>query len=155
MKKSILFSSSLVVAVALFSSRAFAHKDGHDFDAPKPQAPAAPAHGHEHTTTAPESPAEISKEIDKQQDLLTKKVADKKLGDAHDHAFAIRDLAKALAGQVPEAQKPDAQAAAQKIAEVASAIDKSAAAGAQKTTDANVKIMATAIKTLQALAQTR
>jgi hypothetical protein len=151
MKKSILSTSALVAFLALSTSRVLAHPDGHESAPQKPTAPDASAHGHEHTSKAPESVADILKEIDKQQDLLTKTVADKKLGDAHDHAFVIRDLAKALVGKVPEAKKADAEVAAKKIAEVATDIDKSSAAGAQKTTESNVKSMGQAIKTLQTI----
>jgi Flp pilus assembly protein TadD len=48
-------------------------------------------------------------------------------------------------------RKADAQAAAEKIAAIAADIEKSAAAGAQKTTESNVKALAGAIKALQAL----
>jgi hypothetical protein len=147
MKKSILTSLTVSAFLALVASRAFAHPNGHETD-PMP-APPPPAHGHEHTTKVPASAAAIMEEIQKQQALLIKTVDDKKLEDAHDYAFAIRDMVQALVTKVPEAKKKDVEVAAGKIAQVAADIEKSAAAGAQKTTEANVKSMGGALKTLK------
>lgn len=149
MKKSILYTTLLTSAFALTASRALMHPDGHEPEVKKAAAPvAAPtaAHGHEHKTKTPATSAEMWKEIEQRQGRLEKTVADKKLADAHDHAFVIRDLVKILAGKASDAMKPEAKKAAQKIAAIAADIDKSGAAGAQKTTEANVKAMAAAIK---------
>lgn len=115
------------------------------------QAPAS-EHGHEHSTKVPEGIAGIFKDIDKNLDRLTKSVAAKNLDDAHDYGFALRDLAAALVAKVPEAKKKDVEAAAKKISELATAIDKSSAAGAQKTTESGVKAMANAVKALKTAA---
>jgi hypothetical protein len=146
MKKSILPCLTLSAILAMAASPAFAHPDGHETQPPPPP---PSDHGHEHTTKVPDSVAAIMEKIQQQQTNLVKTVDDKKLGDAHDYAFAIRDLVQALVAKVPEAKKKDVGVAAEKIAQVAADIDKSAAAGAQKTTEANVKAMNGALKTLK------
>ncbi|MPN63171.1 hypothetical protein SDC9_210926 [bioreactor metagenome] len=76
-------------------------------------------------------------------------VAQKDLGEAHDHAFAIRDLVKALPAKVPAEDKEKAETGAKEITKLAADIDKSAAAKAQKATEANVKKMDEAIAKLK------
>lgn len=76
-------------------------------------------------------------------------VEKKDLGEAHDHAFAIRDLVKALPAKVPAENKAKAEESAKEISQIAADIDKSGAAGAQKATEANVKKMGGAILALQ------
>lgn len=115
------------------------------------QAPAS-EHGHEHSTKVPDGVADIFKAVDKNLDRLTKSVAAKNLDDAHDYGFALRDLAAALVAKVPEAKKKDVEAAAKKISELATSIDKSSAAGAQKTTESSVKAMSNAVKALKTAA---
>jgi hypothetical protein len=106
--------------------------------------------GHSHFTKIPATVEEIWKEIRKQQTKLATVVADKDLGEAHDHAFAIRDLVKALPGKIPVENKSKAEAGAKEITRIAADIDKSGAAKAQKATEANVKKMDAAIDKLQA-----
>lgn len=149
MKKQILSTLTFIAVLALSATRLLAHREDHEAEPPPP--PAAPEHGHEHTTKVPETIAAVTQAIEQQQALLAKTVADKKLGDAHDHAFAIRDLAKSLVAKVPEAKKADAEQAVSRIAELAGDIDRAAAAGAQKTTEASVKSMSRVIKTLQTI----
>jgi hypothetical protein len=100
--------------------------------------------GHSHFTKIPATVEEIWKEIKKQQVKLTSVVAKKDLGEAHDHAFAIRDLVKALPAKVAAEFKTKAEAGAKEITKIAADIDKSSAAKAQKATEANVKKMDTA-----------
>lgn len=138
-------NNSLLVAtslVALSLTRLAAHPE-HEISPPPVE-----EHSHEHSTKAPDTIVDITKEISRQQQLLEKSVEDRKLRDAHDYAFAIRDLAKALAAKLPETNKTNVEQAVARITETATAIDQSAAAGAQKTTEANVKIMVGAIKAL-------
>ena len=75
------------------------------------------------------------------------------MGYPHDHAFAIRDLVKALPAKLPAESKAAAEAGAQEIRKLAADIDKSGAAGAQKATEANVKKLGDAIVALQAKLQ--
>ena len=115
----------------------------------KKPAPETAGGGHSHFTKIPATVEEIWKEIHKQQTQLAGTVARKDLGEAHDHAFAIRDLVKALPAKVPAATKTKAEAGAKEITKLAAAIDKSGAAGAQKATETNVKKMGAAIIALQ------
>ena len=106
--------------------------------------------GHSHFIKVPTTAEEIWKEIGNQQAKLAAVVAKSDLGEAHDHGYAIRDLVRALPGKVAAESKVKAEEAAVVIAKIAAAIDKSSAGGAQKTTEANVKKMATAVDELQA-----
>lgn len=105
--------------------------------------------GHSHFTKIPASVEDIWKKIHEQQGKLTGVVAQKDLGEAHDHAFAIRDLVKALPAKVPAEDKPKAEAGAKEITKIAADIDKAGAAKAQKATEANVKKMDEAIAKLK------
>jgi hypothetical protein len=135
----------------------FAH-EGHDEEKPQPPAPKveekpkqpADGHGHSHATKIPATLEDIWKTIHKQQAQLVSIVAEKKLSAAHDPAFVIRDLVKALPGKVAADKKSAAEEGAKEIAKLATDIDKSGAAGAQKTTEANAKKMGEAIKALEA-----
>ncbi|MEO6182234.1 MAG: hypothetical protein ABIP71_03855 [Verrucomicrobiota bacterium] len=109
--------------------------------------------GHSHFTKIPATVEEIWTAIHKQQGKLVNVVAQKDLGEAHDHAFAIRDLVKALPEKVPAENKTKAEAGAKKIAKIAADIDKAGAAQAQKATEANVKKMSEAIIALQSKLQ--
>ena len=109
--------------------------------------------GHSHFTKIPAAVPEIWKKIHQQQAELIKTVAKKDLGEAHDHAFAIRDLVKALPSKVAAEHKAAAEAGVKEIRKLAADIDKSGAAGAQKATEANVKKMGDAILALQAKLQ--
>lgn len=106
--------------------------------------------GHSHFTKIPATVEEIWKEIHKQEGTLAKVVAAKDLGEAHDHAFAIRDLVKALPGKVAADNKIKAEESAKEITKLTADIDKSGAAGAQKATEENVKTLGAAIKALEA-----
>jgi len=142
MKKSTLVAMGLSACIAFTATSILAQDQ-------KP-APAAGGGGHSHFTKIPATVEEIWKEIHKQQGKLTDTVAKKDLGEAHDHAFAIRDLVKALPEKVAADLKTKAEESAKEIAKLASDIDKSGAARAQKATEENVKKMDVAIKTLEA-----
>ena len=106
--------------------------------------------GHSHFTKIPATVEEIWTAIHKQQTKLAAVVAKSDLGEAHDHAFAIRDLVKALPAKVPAESKAKAEESAKEIVKLAADIDKSGAAGAQKATEANVKKLDTAVAALEA-----
>jgi hypothetical protein len=160
MNKTLLAALTLTAALAFNPAPAFAH-EGHDEEKPQPPAPKAEEkqktladrHGHSHATKIPETVADIWKEIHKQQAQLVRLVDEKKLASAHDPAFVIRDLVKALPGKVAADKKAAAEAGAKEITKLATDIDKSSAAGAQKTTEAHVKKMGEAITELQARLQ--
>jgi len=141
MKKSTLVAMGLSACIAFIATPLLAQDQ-------RP-APAAGGGGHSHFTKIPATVEEIWKEIHKQQGKLTDTVAKKDLGEAHDHAFAIRDLVKALPTKVPAENKAKTEESAKEIAKIAADIDKSGAAGAQKATETNVKKMETAIAALQ------
>jgi hypothetical protein len=105
--------------------------------------------GHSHFTKIPEKVEDIWKEINKQKKLLAKVVEEKDLGEAHDHAFAIRDLVKALPKKVDAESKSHAEEASKTITKLAADIDKSGAARAQKATEDNVKKMDAAVTALE------
>jgi hypothetical protein len=156
MKKMILAAMTLTAALAFNPSPAFAHDD-HEHDKPQPAAPKpeekpskpADSHGHSHSTKIPDTVEGIWKAIYAKHEQLVSTVAAKKLGDAHDYAFAIRDLVKALPAKVPAESKTKAEEGAKEIAKLAADIDKSSAAGAQKATETNVKAMRAALTALQ------
>jgi hypothetical protein len=115
----------------------------------KPAAPVGGS-GHSHFTKIPPPVPEIWAEIHNQQAKLVRTVEKKDLGEAHDHAFAIRDLVKALPEKIAAENKSKAEEGAKEIAKLAADIDKSAAAKAQKATEAKVKEMGAAVTALEA-----
>jgi hypothetical protein len=141
MKKTIIVAMGVLALIAANPTRTNAQEA-------KPAAPAGGS-GHSHFTKIPPTVDEIWKQIDKQQGKLAKVVEAKDLGEAHDHAFAIRDLVKALPTKLPAENKSKAEESSKEITQIAAEIDKSGAAGAQKATEANVKKMTTAIAALK------
>ncbi len=137
-----------LVAIALSAFIAFSTTQAQETKEKKPAHESGS--GHSHFTKIPATVEDIWKEIHKQLGKLAGVVADKELGEAHDHAFAVRDLVKALPEKVPAEKKSDAEAGAKEITKLAADIDKSGAAGAQKATEANVKKLGKAISALQA-----
>jgi hypothetical protein len=126
------------------------HDDGLHHAAEGKAVAADSVQGHSHNTKVPGTVAEIWQTIEKRQDQLRKTIAAKNLEDAHDFAFAIRDLANALVAQAAGAQKADADAAARTIAVLASAIDNASAADAQEATDASARALDGAVSALKA-----
>jgi hypothetical protein len=143
MKNTMLVAMGISAFIAFTANQTLA-QEGKD----KKPAPEGGA-GHSHFTKIPATVEEIWKAIHKQQERLVATVEKKDLGEAHDHAFAIRDLVKALPAKVPAENKSKAEAGAKEIATIAADIDKSGAAGAQKATESNVKKMGAAIIALQ------
>jgi hypothetical protein len=143
MKTAALAAMGLIAVIAATSYQSQAQEA-------KDKKPAQAEGGHSHFTKIPATAEDIWKEITKQQGKLASVVAKKDLGEAHDHAFAIRDLVKALPAKVPSENKTKAEDGAKEITKIAADIDKSSAAKAQKATEANVKTMDAAIAKLQA-----
>jgi hypothetical protein len=143
MKKMMLAAMGLSAFIALIPNQTL----GQESD--KKAAPKPGGSGHSHFTKIPGTVEEIWAQVHKQQERLRNTVAKKDLGEAHDHAFAIRDLVKALPSKLPEESKAKAEESAKEIAKIAGEIDKSGAAGAQKATEENVKRMDTAVKALE------
>lgn len=145
MKQTTLLAMGLSACIAFTATALTAQEKKQE----KPSAPKG-GDGHSHFTKIPATEDEIWKAIHKQQVKLTDRVAKKDLGEAHDHAFAIRDLVKALPDKVPADSKAKAEEGAKEITKLAADIDKSAAAGAQKATEENVKRLGMAIVGLNA-----
>ena len=80
---------------------------------------------------------------------LAETVKNKKLADVHHHAFAIRDLAKALPAKVPADDKAKVQGTVNNIAKLAEALDQSGDANDQAKTEANLKKLDGLIKMLE------
>ena len=99
--------------------------------------------------TIPDTVDGILKEIQKHQKELADTVKAKKLADVHHHAFAIRDLAKALPAKAHPDHKKMVENAVKKVSQLAEDLDKSGDAGNQAKTEANLKKMDAALKTLE------
>ncbi len=149
MKKAQLVAIGMTAFIAFFTTQILAQ------DAKDKKTAKEGSSGHSHFTKIPATVEGIWKEIKKQQGRLVSVVAKKDLGEAHDHAFAVRDLVKALPGKVAAEYKNKAEASAKEIKRIASDIDKASAARAQKATEANVKKMDAAIAALQANLRTK
>ena len=91
----------------------------------------------------------ILKEIDKHHKELADTVKAKKLSEVHEHAFAIRDLAKALPAKANPDHKKMVENAVKRVSQLAEDLDKSGDAGDQAKTEANLKKMDAALKTLE------
>lgn len=132
-----------------FPEELIPHDDAHHQDGPAVGDATASVQGHSHNTKVPGTVAEIWQAIERRQDQLTKTLRAKNLDDAHDYAFAIRDLAQALVEKTPASQKAAAESAAKTIAALATAIDNSSAADAQEATEANARALDGAVATLK------
>ena len=97
----------------------------------------------------PDTVGGILKEIHKHHQELADTLKAKKLADVHHHAFAIRDLAKALPAKAHPDHKKMVENAVKKVSQLAEDLDKSGDAGNQATTEANLKKMDAALKTLE------
>ncbi len=109
-----------------------------------------PEHGEAHKTIKiPETVDGIIKEIDMHHKELADTVKAGKLSDVHQHAFAIRDLAKALPAKANPGMKKMVENAVKRVSQLAEDLDKSGDAGDQAKTESNLKRMDAAIKTLE------
>ncbi len=100
--------------------------------------PHAPEHG---KVQIPGTTEEIMKEIHKHHGELAEVVKSKKLAEVHEHAFAIRDLAKGLIDKVPVDKKSRLQGSVNKISKLATDLDNSGDANDQAKTEANLKTL--------------
>lgn len=90
----------------------------------------------------------ILKAIHAKHGELGETVKNKKLADVHHHAFAIRDLAKALPAKVPADSKSKVESSVKNISKLADDLDKSGDDGDQAKTEANLKKMDGLLKVL-------
>ena len=137
MKTKTLLAMGLCAAIGIaMNQTAFAqehkeHKDGSE------------------TVTIPDTVDGILKDIHTHHQELADTVKAKKLADVHHHAFAIRDLAKALPAKANSDHKKMVENAVKKVSQLAEDLDKSGDAGDQTKTEANLKKMDEALKTLE------
>ena len=138
MKTKTLLAMGLCAAIGLLSNQTSAaeqehkdHKEGHE------------------KVKIPDTVEGIWKEIHKHHQELAAVVKAKKLADVHEHAFAVRDLAKALPAKAHPDHKKMVENAVKRISQIAEDLDKSGDAGNQATTEANLKKFDTALKNLE------
>src|SRR5690349_10250626 len=127
MKTKTLLAMGLCAAIGLLSNQTFAadqehkdHKEGHA------------------AVKVPDTVEGIWKEIHTHHQELADTVKAKKLADVHHHAFAIRDLAKALPAKAHPDHKKMVENAVKKVSQLAEDLDKSGDAGNQAATEANL-----------------
>jgi hypothetical protein len=108
MKTKTLLPMGLCAAIALFVTQTFAadsdrgdHKDAHA------------------KVKVPDALPDILKEIHKHHDELAGVVKSNRLSEVHHHAFAIRDLAKALPAKSPPDHKKHIENLVKKISQIA------------------------------------
>ena len=137
MKTKTLLAMGLCAAIGLFSTptRVVAQEHEH--------------HESEAKIQVPDTVDGIIKEIHTHQQELADVVKAKKLAEVHHHAFAIRDLAKALPAKTNPDMKKMVENAVKKVSQLAEALDKSGDAGDQVATEANLKKFNAAVKTLE------
>ena len=98
----------------------------------------------------PDTVEGIFKEIHKHHGELAEVVKNKKLADVHHHAFAIRDLAKALPAKAEADKKKQVEGTVKNISKLADDLDKSGDDGDQAKTEANLKKLDGLLKALSA-----
>ena len=109
-----------------------------------------PGHEEEHAKILiPDTREGILKAIDTHHQELKDTIKAKKLSEVHLHAFAIRDLAKALPAKTGPDMKKMVENAVKRVSQLAEDLDKSGDAGDQAKTEANLKRMDAALKTLK------
>ena len=101
-------------------------------------------------TEIPATTEGIWQAIHKEHAELDETVKSKKLGDVHHHAFAIRDLAKALGPKAAADKKAAVKTANKKIDMLATELDKAGDAGDQVATEVNLKKLDTTLQNLEA-----
>jgi hypothetical protein len=137
MKTKSLLAMGLCAAIGLFGNQTFAAEQEHKDHK-----------GHE-KIKIPDTVEGIWKEIHKHHQELAAVVKAKKLAEVHEHAFAVRDLTKALPAKAHPDHKKMVENAVKRISQIAEDLDKSGDAGNQATTEANLKRFDAALKNLE------
>ena len=96
----------------------------------------------------PDTTEGIFKAIHEEHMELAETVEKKKLADVHHHAFAIRDLAKALPAKADKAKKAQVEGAVKNISKLADDLDKAGDDGKQAETEALLKKLDGVLKVL-------
>jgi hypothetical protein len=140
MKTKRLLAMGLCAAIGLFATPTRAaeheHKEGE-------------AHG---KVQVPDTLDGIWKEIHHHHQELKDTVKAGKLAEVHAHAFAIRDLGKALPAKVPSEHKKHVENMVKKLSQIAADLDKSGDAGDQAKTEANLKKLDALLKDMEDMA---
>jgi hypothetical protein len=142
MKTKTLMAMALAAAIGTFTTqRALAqeHKD-------HPEHKEGEAHA---KVKVPDSLDGIWAEIHKHHHELADTVKAQKLAEVHHHAFAIRDLAKALPSKVPSEHRKHAEGMVKKVSQLAADLDKSGDANDQASTEANLKKLDAQLKAME------
>ena len=98
----------------------------------------------------PDTVEGIWKAIHEEHMELAETIKSKKLADVHHHAFAIRDLAKALPAKAAADKKKQVEGAVKNISKLADDLDKAGDDGKQAETEALLKKLDGVIKVLEA-----
>jgi hypothetical protein len=134
MKTKTLLAMGLCAAIGLSATPMFAadsdHKDAHA------------------QIKVPDALPDILKEIHTHHDELAGVVKSNQLAEVHHLAFAIRDLAKALPAKSPPDHKKHIENLVKKVSQIAADLDKSGDAGDKAATEANLKKLNTALKSI-------
>jgi hypothetical protein len=141
MKTKTLLAMGLCASIGLSPTPTFAAEHEH--------AEHADAHS---KVQVPDTLDGIWKEIQHHHTELTNTVAAHKLADVHHHAFAIRDLAKAVPSKVPAEHKKHIENMVKKLSQQAEDLDKSGDAGDQAKTESNLKRFETTLKDMEDMA---
>jgi hypothetical protein len=144
MKTKTLLAMGLCAAIGLFTAQPslataqehHEHKEGE-------------AHG---KVQIPETLDGIWKEIHHHHQELKDTVKAGKLAEVHEHAFAIRDLGKALPAKVPAEHKKHLENMVKKLSQIAADLDKSGDANNQAQTEANLKKLDALLKDMEDMA---
>ena len=98
----------------------------------------------------PDTVEGIFKAIHEHHMELAETVKNKKLADVHLHAFAVRDLAKALPPKAAADKKKQVEGAVKNISKLADDLDKAGDDGKQAETEALLKKLDGVLKVLEA-----
>ncbi len=141
MKTKTLLAMGLCAAIGLFITSASAAEPEHGDH--------ADAHA---KVQVPDTLDGIWAEIHKHHHELADTVKAQKLDEVHHHAFAIRDLAKALPAKVPSEHRKHVENMVKKLSQIAADLDKSGDAGDQAKTEANLKKLDALLKDMEDMA---
>ncbi len=140
MKTKTLLAMGLCAAIGFFASQTRAaeheHKEGE-------------AHG---KVQVPDTLDDIWKEIHHHHRELKDTVKATRLAEVHEHACAIRDLAKGLPAKVPSEHKKHVENMVKKLSQIAADLDKSGDAGDRAKTEANLKKLDALLKDMEDMA---
>jgi hypothetical protein len=140
MKTKSLMAMGLCAAIGLFSNTVLAqeHKDHGEHK-----------EGAHAKVKVPDTLDGIWKEIHKHHHELADVVKSNQLAEVHHHAFAIRDLAKGLPAKSPPDHKKHIENLVKKVSQIAEDLDKSGDANDKPATEANLRKMDAALKSME------